>query len=87
MKGGYKIIDLRSTPFIVGGATMTLEGIYDAIEARYGKPILLEGLNVAGIEYGGTWVNPELSGSNYVIKAYNFTITITDTDSISVTNA
>lgn len=86
IKGGYKIIDFKDTPFETGGATM-IEGIYDTVEASYRKPLLLSGLTIDGIERNDVYATPSLSGSNYVFTAYGKTITITDTDAVSVVNA
>lgn len=87
IKGGYKIIDFKDVPFETGGATMMIEGIYDTVEASYRKPLLLSGLNIDGIECNDVYATPTLSGSNYVFTAYGKTITITDTDAVSVVNA
>lgn len=87
IKGGYKIINFKDTPFETDGATMTLEGIYDSIEASYRKPLLLSGLNIDGVEHNDVYATPTISGSNYVFTAYGKTITITDTDAVSVTDA
>ena len=86
IKGGYKIIDFKDKPFVTGGATMTVEGIYDTIEVSYRKPLLLSGLNIDGIERNDIYAMPTLSGSNYVFTAYGKTITITDADAVSVAN-
>ena len=86
IKGGYKIIDFKDTPFETGGATM-IEGIYDTVEASHRKPLLLSGLNIDGIERNDVYATPTLSGSNYVFTAHGKTITITDTDAVSVVNA
>ena len=87
IKGGYKIIDFKDVPFETGGAAMMIEGIYDTVEASYRKPLLLSGLNIDGIERNDVYATPTLSGSNYVFTAYGKTITITDTDAVSVVNA
>lgn len=86
IKGGYKIIDFKDTPFETDGTTM-IEGIYDTVEASYRKPLLLSGLTIDGIERNDVYATPSLSGSNYVFTAYGKTITITDTDAVSVVNA
>lgn len=86
IKGGYKIIDFKDVPFETGGSTMTIEGIYDTVEGSYRKPLLLSGLNIDGTEHNDIYAMPTLSGSNYVFTAYGKTITITDTDAVSVVN-
>lgn len=86
IKGGYKIIDFKDTPFTTGGATMMIDGIYDTVEASYRKPLLLSGLTIDSKEYSDTFAQPTISGSNYVFTVYGKTITITDTDAVSVAN-
>ena len=84
-KGGYKIIDLKKTPFVAGGPAMTIDGIYDAIEASYEKPLMLAGLKVGGVEYGAAYVVPTLAGSAYTFTVHGYTITVQNTDAVSVT--
>lgn len=87
IKGGYKIINFKDAPLKAGGSTMMIKGIYDTVEASYRKPLLLSGLTIDGIERNDVYATPTLSGSNYVFTAYGKTITITDTDTVSVVNA
>lgn len=87
IKGGYKIIDFKDSRLTTAGESVTIEGIYDTVEASYRKPLLLSGLNIDGIERNDVYATPTLSGSNYVFTAYGKTITITDTDAVSVVNA
>lgn len=79
-KGGYKIIDLKNNDLT---SSNTIEGIYDAIEGNYGKPILLSGIVIDSVEKDDIFVNVEVSGSDYVIKAYDRTITITSSDVVT----
>lgn len=86
-KGGYKIIDLKDTPFVAGGAAMMIEGIYDSIEASYRKPIMLAGLNVGGLEYSAAYVVPTVTESAYTFTVHGYTITVQSTDAVSVATA
>lgn len=87
IKGGYKIIDFKDTPFETGGATMMITGIYDAIEGSYRKPLLLAGLIIDGKELNDAYAIPTVNESNYVFTVYGKTITIQSTDAVSVANA
>lgn len=87
IKGGYKIIDFNEAPLKTSGGTIMIEGIHNTVEASYRKPLLLSGLNIDGVEYNDVYVDPSISGSNYVFTAYGKTITITDADAVSVVNA
>lgn len=82
---GYQIISLRDTPFVTGGATMMLDGIYDQIESNNRKPILLDGIVIDGIEKNAVYTQVTVDGSNFVFNVYGKIITITDTDAVSVT--
>lgn len=84
IKSGYKIIDLHDTQF-TSGVTMMLEGIHDAIEGSYRKPILLSGLTVAGVEYADAYVAVTTNESAFMIDIYGFTIKIESTDAVTVT--
>lgn len=83
---GYQIINLKNTPFVTGGATMMLDGIYDQIEGNNMKPILLDGIVIDGVEKPAVYAEANISGSNYVFNVYGKIITITDTDAVSVVN-
>lgn len=87
IKGGYKIIDFKDTPLTTGGGSVTIEGIYDTVEASYRKPLLLSGLTIDSIKRNDVYATPTLSGSNYVFTAHGKTITITDADAVTVVNA
>lgn len=84
-KGGYQIIDLKNKQ-LTSGTGMVYEGIYDLIEGTR-KAILVSGLNVGGTEYHDTFVDFTVNGSNFEGTIYGKTITISDTDVVTVTNA
>lgn len=87
IKGGYKIIDFNDSPLTTDGEAVTIEGIYDTVEASYRKPLLLSGLNIDDIERNDVYATPTISGSDFVFTAYGKTITITDADAVTVVNA
>lgn len=64
--GGYKIIDLKNASITIGGAAVKVEGIYDAIEHNYGKPTLLSGVVLDGIERPDRYVAFGVSAGNFV---------------------
>lgn len=84
---GYQIISLRETPFVTGGSTMMLDGIYDQIESNNRKPILLDGIVIDNIERNAVFTQANINGSNYEFNVYGKKIIITDTDAVSVVNA
>lgn len=87
MVGGYKIIDLLGKE-LSSGVGMVYDGIYDSIESSY-KPILLEGLNIDGIDYKPCFVEFIVNESNYETeilgKNDTIMITVTDTDVVTAT--
>lgn len=78
LKGGYKIIDLKG--FDVTSAAMMIEGIYESIESNYGKPLLISGIVIDGIEKDDVFVQATLNGTTYVFNLYGYTIQVQDTD-------
>lgn len=86
IKGGYKIIDLKDTPFTTGGSAMMIDGIYDTIEASYRKPLLIAGLVIDGKEYNDVYAEPTVDESAYKFNVYGKTITVQSTDAVTVTN-
>lgn len=85
MIGGYKIIDFGGYSF-TSGVGHVIEGIYDSIESS-NKAILIEGLVIANTEYRPTYVDFTHSGTTYTGTIYGNTITIADTDTITITVA
>lgn len=84
-KGGYQIINLKNTNFTIGTAMM-IDGIHNAIEASYRKPLLLSGLVVANVEYPDVYVEATVDSSAYIIKTAKFSIKVESTDAVTVTN-
>lgn len=82
IRGGYKIIDLKDKELTLS-VGMTYDGIYDAIEGTR-KPLLISGLNIAGVEYKDFYALPKVNQSSYVITIDGYTITIQDTDVVTV---
>ena len=85
MIGGYQIIDLGGKQ-LTSGVGMVYDGIYDVIESTT-KPILVEGLNVGGVDYHSAFVDFTVAGSTYTGTIHGKTITISDIDVVTVTNA
>ena len=82
-RGGYKIIDFRDVNILTdGGATVT--GIYEEIEKRHRKAILISGITIDGVEKPDCFVDCEVSGSNYTFTAYGKTFTITNADKVTI---
>lgn len=87
IKGGYKIIDFKDNPLTTGGVATTITGIYDSIKGSYRKPLLLSGLTIDSIKCNDVYAPATVSGTNFVFTAYGKTITITDTDAVTVVDA
>lgn len=84
-KGGYQIIDLEGRE-LESGVGMVYDDIYKKIEGTR-KAILISGLNVGGTEYHDTFVELTANGSNYEGTIYGKSITISDINVVTVTNA
>lgn len=83
MTGGYQILDLGYKE-LTKSVGMLYGGIYDILEGS-NKAILLEGVNIEGKEYRPQFVIPQVVGSSFTIPFHGMTITITDTDVVTVT--
>ena len=84
--GGYQIIDVTGLTF-VSGTKVTKEGVHDLVEGT-SKVVLLHGLNYKGTEYRDVWLNDlTKSGTNYTGTVFGNTITITNDDGITITDA
>lgn len=82
-KAGYKVLNLKGTD--LSSASFTLDGIYDSIEGNYNKALLLTGIVIDSVEKADVFVTAEVdSDANYVIKAYDKTITIASDDTVTV---
>lgn len=82
--GGYQIIDFKGVQFELNTG-QTIKGVYDQLESTR-KAILLSGLNVGGTEYHDIFPSLKVSGTDYTLDCYGYTITITDDDLVTITN-
>lgn len=82
LKGGYKIIDLKGVD--VTKNTMMIEGIYESIESNYGKPLLISGIIIDGVEKDDVFVQATLNGTAYEFELYGYTIQVQDTDVVGI---
>lgn len=81
-KGGYKIIDLKNKPLKLN-IGMVYDGIYEEIESTT-KSILISGLNIDGEEIKDFYCVPRLQGTDYIFTYANYTLTIKDTDVVTI---
>lgn len=87
LKGGYKLIDLKDNKFTVGGAGITIDGIYNSIESSYNKPLILTGINVDEVERNDISINFADDNGNYVADlSSKETITITNANLVTIAN-
>lgn len=82
LTGGYKIINLKNVEH-TPNVGMVHEGIYENLENTK-KVILVSGLNIDGKEYKDFYAYIDVVGSNFVITFLDYTITIADTDVVTV---
>lgn len=80
LKGGYKIIDLKGID--VTQSTMMIEGIYESIESNYGKPLLISGIVIDGVEKDDVFVQATLNGTAYEFEIYGYTFQVQDTNAV-----
>jgi len=70
LKGGYKIIDLKGKSIDTDAEdpSITVAGIYDAIEGNYGKALMLSGLVLDTTEYADFMTQAIVSSDDFVIR-------------------
>lgn len=85
-KGGYKIINFNDIDLKTGVATK-IDGIYDAIENNYRKPLLFTGLVLNGVEKTDAYVTLSVVGGNYETSLYGVKFTITAEDNVTIAKA
>lgn len=85
-KGGYKIINFNDIDLKTGVATK-IDGIYDAIENSYRKPLLFTGLVLNGVEKTDAYVTLNVNSGNYETTLYGVKFTITAEDNVTIAKA
>lgn len=83
-KGGYQILDLQNIDFTVD-TPQTVVGAHGTLEATH-KPIYVSGLVVGSIEQRDGYVDFAVNSTSYVGTLGKHTITISDTDEITIGN-
>lgn len=83
LKGGYKIIDFKDIN-LVTGVGISITGVYDAIKSNYRKAILISGISINGVKMADSFVQLSVVSGNYTGTLYGKTITITDTDVVTI---
>lgn len=83
LKGGYKIIDFKDIN-LVTGTGITITGVYDAIKSNYRKAILISGISIDGVKMADSFVELLAVGTKYTGTLYGKTLTITNTDAVTV---
>lgn len=82
MLGGYQIIDFKDTN-LVSGNGKTVNGVYEALEGTYRKPILITGLTIDGVEQNDVFVQVTVADGSFKIELVQGSLVITDDDTIS----
>lgn len=89
IKGGYKIIDFKDVNITIGSDAVTIKGIYESLESNYRKPTLCTNLVINENEKCARYVVFGVNGTSFVGKTIIddvvSTITITDSDQVTIT--
>lgn len=83
LKGGYKIIDFKDIN-LVTGVGISITGVYDAIKSNSRKAILISGISIDGVKMADSFVELLVNGTKYTGTLYGKTITITNTDVVTI---
>lgn len=83
MKGGYKIINFEDAN-LTAENPITINGIYEAVEHNYRKPLLLAGLVIDGVEKSAVYATATATENLFTFSVYGKTITVKNTDEITI---
>ena len=83
LKVGYKIIDFKDIN-LVTGVGISITGVYDAIKSNSRKAILISGISIDGVKMADSFVELLVNGTKYTGTLYGKTITITNTDVVTI---
>ena len=85
-KGGYQILDLKNTNFVLGTGEV-IAGAFDTILGTK-KPILVSGIKIAAKKYNDTYVDFTVGKTGSIIAfdgtIYGKKIKITNTDIVTI---
>lgn len=88
MRGGYKIIDLKSLP-LTSGQEAGIDGLFKKLENPYNKATMISGLVVGDIPYPDFYVPFIKNGNNMVgnvvISGASISMVCTPDDNFTVT--
>lgn len=80
-KGGYLIVDLKGND-IATLAGEVIPGIYETLEGNYGKPVLVSGIVVDGVEKPDVFVSVRLFEGGFYLDIYGYQIDIEPDDDV-----
>lgn len=90
IKGGYKVIDFKGSPF-TSGEEASVDGLHAAVSNPYGKATMVSGLVVGDVAYPDFFAPFTEGGGNYstsvVIGGSTITIAVDSDDNVTVTVA
>lgn len=85
MNGGYKVIDFKNTNLSTTSENgVAINGIYEAIENSYRKPLIASGIVIEGVEKNSVTVEITSGENSYSFTVYGKTITITNSDIVTI---
>lgn len=83
--GGYKVINLHNNNLDTTNENgITISGLYETIENSYRKMLVLHNIVIDGVEKADIAIEAISNENSYTIKAYNHTITITNSDNVKI---
>lgn len=81
--GGYTIVDFKDIDILTdGGATVV--GIYESLEDRHRKAVMVSGVTIDGVQKSDCFVDCEISGSDFTFSAYGKTFTVNAEDKVTI---
>lgn len=84
--GGYKILNFLNQNFAESGSSITVPGLFEALESNLNKPCMICAFSIASVDHKAEYVSVAVSGSDFVLTAgTGETYTVTDEDEVTYT--
>ena len=81
-RGGYRIVDLKNIS--LNGTLKDVPGVFASIDQKH-KARLLTNINIGGVQYHDTFIDPVYSSSKYTFTVYGYNFEVTSGNKVKVT--
>lgn len=83
MVGGYKMVSFGNVNIASEGGA-TIDGIYEAFENNYNKPLMIGDVTIDNVEKPNVYIDYTIADSNYTFSAYGKTFTVANDNKVTI---